>query len=140
MKKQLVKSFGLLFILLTFSATSFGQVYKLKSTSFSSKYKINDYRWSDWSEATESSVLITIDVNKDRITMYSKTTQIYDIAEYEGKTTDEDGDDFISFFCINEDGLSCRVRLAKLNSQNGRNQVYVDFSDMKWMYNVYTLD
>ena len=127
-------------VLLTFSATAFGQVYKLKSTSFSSKYKINDYRWSEWSEATESSVLITFDLNKERITIYSKTTQVYDIAEYEGKTTDEDGDDFYSYYCVNEDGLTCRVRLAKLNSQNGRNQVYVDFSDMRWMYNVYSLD
>ena len=140
MKRQLIKTFGLMIVLLTFSATAFGQVYKLKSTSFSSKYKINDYRWSEWSEATESSVLITFDLNKERITIYSKTTQVYDIAEYEGKTTDEDGDDFYSYYCVNEDGLTCRVRLAKLNSQNGRNQVYVDFSDMRWMYNVYSLD
>lgn len=140
MKRQLIKTFGLMIVLLTFSATAFGQVYKLKSTSFSSKYKINDYRWSEWSEATESSVLITFDLNKERITIYSKTTQVYDIAEYEGKTTDEDGDDFYSYYCVNEDGKTCRVRLAKLNSQNGRNQVYVDFSDMKWMYNVYSLD
>jgi hypothetical protein len=140
MKRQLIKSFGLMIVLLTFSATAFGQVYKLKATSFSSKYKINDYRWSEWSEATKSSVLITFDLNKERITIYSKTTQVYDIAKYEGKTTDEDGDDFYSYYCVNGNGLTCRVRLAKLNSQNGRNQVYVDFSDMKWMYNVYSLD
>ena len=140
MKRQLTKTFGLMIVLLTFSVTAFGQVYKLKSTSFSSKYKINDYRWSEWSEATETSVLITFDLDKERITIYSKTTQVYDIAEYEGKTTDEDGDDFYSYYCVNQDGATCRVRLARLNSQNGRNQVYVDFSDMKWMYNVYSLD
>jgi hypothetical protein len=140
MKRQLIKSFGLMIVLLTFSATSFGQVYKLKSTSFSSKYKINDYRWSEWSEASETSVLITFDLNKERITIYSKTTQVYDIAKDEGKTTDEDGDDFYSYYCVNKDGLTCRVKLAKLNSQNGRNQVYVDFSDMRWVYNVYSLD
>jgi len=141
MKRQkLFKSLGLGLVLLTFTVTSFGQVYKFKSTSFSSKYQINDYKWSEWSEATESSVLITVDINKYRITIYSKTTQVYDIAKDEGKTTDNDGDDFYSFYCVNEDGLTCRVRLAKLNSQNGRNQVYVDFKDFKWVYNVYLLD
>ena len=130
----------LILILLAFSSTSYGQVYKLKSTSISSKYKINDYKWSDWSEPSETSVLITFDLNKDRITIYSKTTQVYDIAKYEGETIDDEGDGFLSYYCVNAEGLACRVRLAKLNSQNGRNQVYVDFSDMKWVYNVYTLD
>jgi hypothetical protein len=81
-----------------------------------------------------------MDIDKDRITIYSKETQIYDVAENEGKTTDSDGDDFWSFYCVNEDGLTCRVRLAKLNSQNGRNQLYIDFNDMKWVYNLYSLD
>jgi hypothetical protein len=140
MKSQLIKSFGLMLVLLTLSSAAFGQVYKMKSSSFASKYQINDYKWSEWSEASESSVLITIDLNKQRITIYSQTKQVYDIAEDEGKTTDDDGDDFYSYYCVNEDGLTCRIRLAKLNSQNGRNQIYVDFSDMKWMYNVYSLD
>ena len=140
MKTQIINTFGLMIVLLTFSATSFGQVYKLKSTSLSSKYQLNDGSWTDWSEATETSVLMTFDINKQRITIYSKKTQVYDIAEYEGQTTDEDGDDFYSYYCVNEDGITCRVRFARLNSQNGRNQVYVDFSDMLWMYNVYSLD
>lgn len=140
MRGQLLKTCGLILVLMTFSATTFSQVYKLKSTSFSSKHKINDYRWSEWSEATETSVLITVDLNKDRITIYSKTTQVYDIAEYEGKTTDDDGDDISSFYCVNQDGSTCRVKLVKLNSRNGRNQIYVEFSDMKWVYNVYSLD
>jgi hypothetical protein len=138
--EQLVKSVGLAILLLIFTSSAFGQVYKMRSTSLSSKYKINNYRWSDWSEAEEASILMTIDMNKDRIIIYSKETQIYDIAEYEGKTTDDDGDDFISYYCVNEEGITCRVRLAKLNSQNGRNQIYIDFSDFRFVYNVYYLD
>jgi hypothetical protein len=140
MKIKFIKPFGLVLVLVFLSTITLGQVYKLKSFSFSSKQKINSYAWSDWSDPSETSVLITFDLNKERITIYSQTTQVYDIAEYEGQTTDEDGDDFLSYYCVNQDGLTCRVRLAKLNSQNGRNQVYVDFSDLKWMYNVYTLD
>lgn len=125
---------------LAFSTVSFGQVYKLKSTSVAFKHKINDYRWSDWSEWEETTVLVTIDLNKDRITIYSKETQIYDVAENEGEKYDSDGDKTLSLYCVDKDGLTCRIRLVKLNSQGGRNQLYVDYNDMKWVYNVYSLD
>jgi len=128
----------ILFLFLSISAS--GQVYKLKSSSFSSKYKINDYKWSDWSEWEETSVLITMDIDKERITIYSKETQVYDVAENEGETIDDDGDKTLSFFCVDKEGLTCRVRLMRLNSQNGRNQLYVDYKDLKWVYNVYLLD
>ena len=141
MKTNLIRTIALTAVMfLTISTNVFGQVYKLKSTSFSSKYKINDYKWSDWSEATESSVLITFDLTNDRITIYSKETQVYDIAEYEGKTTDEDGDDIFSYYCIDKDGSKCRVKWLKLNSQNGRMQMYVNYYDMIWLYNIYSLD
>ncbi len=140
MKTQLVRILSTCLLFFLFNSLSFSQVNKLRSTSFSSKYQINDYSWSDWSEPTETNVLITIDIESERITIYSQQTQIYDIAEYEGETTDSDGDDFMTFFCVNEDGLTCRIHLAKLNSQGGRNQIYVDFADLKWMYNVYSIN
>jgi hypothetical protein len=141
MKLHLIKTFAVIgFLFLTNSTNVFGQVYKLKSTSLSSRHKINDSKWSSWSDAEEASVLITFDETNDRITIYSKVTQIYDIAEYEGKTTDEDGDDIFSYYCIDKDGVRCRVRWLKLNSQNGRMQMYVYYSDLNWLYNVYLLD
>lgn len=141
MKTNLIRTIALTVVMfLTTSTNVFGQVYKLKSTSFSSKYKFNENKWSDWSDATESSVLITFDLTNDRITIYSKETQVYDIAEYEGKTTDEDGDDIFSYFCIDKDGIKCRVKWLKLNSQNGRMQMYVNYNDIIWLYNIYSLN
>lgn len=141
MKINLIKTIVIIAsIFLTSSTNIFGQVYKLKSTSFSTRYKINEYKWSDWSDATDSSVLITFDLTNDRITIYSKVTQVYDIAEYEGKTTDEDGDDIFSYYCIDKDGSKCRVKMLKLHSLNERMQMYVYYSDMNWLYNIYTLD
>ena len=140
MKNQKNKLLALIFFLLTLSFNSSGQVYKLKSTSISARYKDNENNWSNWSDIEECIVLITIDLNKERITIYSKETQVYNIIELEGKTTDKDGDDFTSFYCVNEEGLTCRVRLAKLNSKNGILQIYIDFNDLKLVYNVYTLD
>jgi len=140
MTQKKTKSLVLIGVLLLFCNLAYGQVLKVRSTSLSYKYKINDYSWSEWSDPTETSVLIVLDEDIDRITIYSAKKQIYDITENDGKTTDSDGDEIWSFLCVNEDGLDCRVRLVRLNSQNGRLQLYVDFNDMNWVYNVYTLD
>ena len=98
------------------------------------KFKTDDNRWGDWSDWESTSVLIVVD--DSRITVYSKEKQVYDVIENEGKKTDIDGDDVWSYFCINEDGARCRVRLIRRNSQNGEAQLYVDFNDMKWVYNL----
>jgi len=113
---------------------------KMKTTSIAYNYKENGYSWANWSDFEEASMLVLMDLDRERITIYSKETQVYDIAKDEGKTTDSDGDEFYSFLCVNEDGKACRIRLAKLNSQGGRNQLYVEFDDMKWVYYLRAVD
>ena len=103
------------------------------------KFK-TDSKWEEWSDWEEVSVLIIMNTDDERFTIYSKEKQVYDVAKDEGKETDNDGDDTWSFYCVNEDGTTCRVRLVKLNSQEGRLQLYVDFSDIKLVYNMYSLD
>jgi hypothetical protein len=140
MKKNIIGIVAMTALFFLTTANVFGQVYKLKSTSLSSKHKINEIKWSEWSDATETSVLITFDLTNGRITIYSKETQVYDVAEYEGKTTDKDGDDIYSYYCIDKDGSKCRVKWVKLHSQNERMQMYVYYGDMSWLYNIYSLD
>lgn len=127
------------FVFLT-SMDGLSQVIKLKTTSMAIKIKSDYGTWGEWSEWSEESMLATIDLDKDRITIYSNETQIYDVAENEGETTDADGDVTFSLFCLDKDGLTCRIRLVRLNSQSGQNQLYVDYDDMRWVYNVYQLD
>lgn len=117
----------------------YSQVYKLKSSSVAFKYKSTDDEWTNWSDWEETSVIVVLDTENDRIKIFSKEPQIYDVIEDEGEKTDEDGDDIWSLYCVNEDGLTCRVRLVQLNSQEGRLQLYVDFNDMSWAYNVYVI-
>ncbi len=136
MKKLL---FAILFTLL--ANTLIAQVTKFKSTSYASKTK-NEYtkKWSKWSAFEETEVLITIDLTNERIRIFSKKEQVYDIIKYYDKETDSDGDETLQFLCVNEDGIKCFVRFVVLNSQNGRRQLYVDFADMMWVYNIYKLD
>jgi hypothetical protein len=130
---------AILFLIIAFA--SVGQVTKFKSTSYSFKFK-NDYTsmWRKWAELERTEVLLAIDLTNERIKIFSKEEQVYDIVKYYDKETDLDGDITLQFQCVNQDGLKCFVRFVVLNSKNGQLQLYVDFSDMMWMYNIYKLE
>ena len=132
-----MKNFILL-LFLVFSINTFGQVSKLRTTSYSSKTLKNNI-WTEWNELTSADILITVDEGKSRIIIYSNKTQVYDIAKKERKTIDEDGDVTFHFQCVNQEGLNCRIRLLKM-VKTEKYQLYVDFSDLKFVYNFYFLD
>lgn len=120
---------------------AYGQVTKYRTTSVSIKTKNkSNNQWTKWSEPEKVNVLITVDIENNRIKIFSKKDQIYDIIQYNDKETDDDGDDVLQLLCVNEDGLKCNVRFVVLNSKNGKRQIYIDFADMIWMYNIYKLD
>lgn len=136
-----MKRLFLLIILTTMLTSAYSQVIKCKADAISIKTK-NEYTdmWSDWSKWETVDILITIDPNNDRIKVFSKKDQVYDIIKSYGESYDNDGDKTIKWQCVNEDGLKCTVRLVKLISQGGKSQLYIDFADMMWVYNIYKLD
>lgn len=138
MKLKFILLHSVFFLLIN---TSIGQVTKFKTTSYSSKFKVeNSSSWSKWEKLENTDILITMDFTNDRIKIFSKKEQVYDIIKYYDKETDSDGDITNQFQCVNEDGIKCIVRLVLLNSKNGQRQIYIDFADIMWMYNIYKLD
>ncbi|WP_367388442.1 hypothetical protein [Lewinella sp. LCG006] len=123
-----------------FSTFSFSQVISMQTTGFAYQYMVDNYNWSNWTDFEPTQMPIVIDIDHEQIVIYSAETQIYNVMKAEGSSYDQDGDEFLSFYCVNEDGIACRIRLAMLNSQGGRYQFYVDFDDMRWVYNVYIVE
>lgn len=127
------------FVLITFACYS--QVTKFKTTSISLREKsAYTNKWSEWSKPKEAEILVSIDLTNERIKIFSKEDQVYDIIKYYDKETDDDGDETISFQCVDQDGLKCIIRFVILNSQNQRRQLYIDYSDTMWVYNMHYLD
>lgn len=129
----------LLFITTTAKAQN---VLKFKTTDFAYTMTNSSGEWMEWSEWQDAKILITMDFDTERIKIFSKETQIYDIATDEGKTSNENGDDIYSFFCVNEDGLQCRLKLWKRHFESGElyHQLYIHFRDTQYVYNINLLD
>ena len=138
-KKHLKLSLTILSLF--FASVTLSQVTKFRTTSLSMKTKNERTKqWNKWSEPEKVDVLITIDIENNRIKIFSKGEQVYDIIQYYEKETDNEGDETLQFQCVNEDGLKCFVRFVVLNSREGKRQLYVDFADIMWVYNIYKLD
>ena len=90
-----MKKLTLTALLFALFSTCFSQVYKLRSYSSEIKTK-GKYGWTKWSEPTENNILIVINVDKDRVTIYSKETQVYDIFKVYNKFTDDDANKLLA--------------------------------------------
>lgn len=111
------------------------QTYKYRATSMSYRY-VNGYgNWTNWSDWQSTNILIVISIDRDKISIYSKELQEYDIYSSSKWEPDYQGGQTATLKAVNEEGRRCDVRLRSLNS--GELQVYVDFADAMWVYNVY---
>jgi len=84
-------------------------VLKMRTSSFSYKVKNDIGRWTDWSDWESANILVVID--DDRVTIYSKTTQEYDIIQVLDDYVDGDGDHTYPFRAVDQDGDVCKIRL-----------------------------
>ena len=140
-----MKNFKTIFFTLLLVLTiniSFSQVIKFRTTSTASSSFVDKIqKWGNWEEESNSKdILISMDITNERIKIYSKTEQVFDIIEYYAKTTDDDNDEVISFQCVDKDGSKCKFRIVTIKSQENRKQLYVGYSDVTFLYNMYNLD
>lgn len=128
-----MKRFVLLSLLVFSFVFASAQTYKFNAYELSYRY-VDDYGyWTDWSDWEDTSILVVISLDREVVSIYSQETQEYDIYNYEGESNDSNGET-MTFNCVNEDGLRCDMRIRVQN--DGIKQLYIDFSDMSWVYNL----
>ncbi|OYU79841.1 MAG: hypothetical protein CFE23_11985 [Flavobacterium sp. BFFFF1] len=133
---KLLKSFAVCLFLVLATQNTVAQTYRFKATSFSLVEKNEDGTWGKWTEPEESTVVITLDGKKDRIVIGSKELQVYKIMSYGEKIVSGD-DETIPLNCMMLDGRACTILIITRKSQGNRKQFYVNFEDVKFVYNVY---
>ena len=128
-----MKKFILLFLLAFSAVVASAQSFKLNAYELSYRYVDGDGEWSEWSDWEKISILIVFYHDEELITIYSQKTQNYKVKEYVGENEDSDGNS-MTFNCVNDDGVNCNIRIRA--QKNGVRQLYVDFEDFSWVYNL----
>ena len=125
----------LLILLCFISITGYAQVQWYRTTQYAEATIINNrYYWGDWES---SNMRLCIDIGNDQIIVYSPRTQIYQVygVYNNGQPyVDDSGGTNIKFYVIDQDYDRGNIRLRV--EKNGNSQIYIDFSNVAWVYNV----
>lgn len=130
MVKKIILGILLMFIFMT---SSFSQVINFKATSVAIKEV--GYKWSDWKKCD---ILITFNLRTDKVIIYSKSIQIYKVLTQGQSYIDESGGEQVKYDVIDQDDDLGDMRLRV--ERNGNSQIYIDFADVSWVYNVVRID
>ncbi|MCQ2324615.1 MAG: hypothetical protein MJZ58_00290 [Paludibacteraceae bacterium] len=114
-------------------ASVFSEVNKFQAYEVSYKSQNEWGGWSDWSPWKSCNILVVMNIDNDRVNIYSQTTQEYDIIEYGNQENDNDGGITTALKCVDADGLRCDMRLRQYDDVW---QLYVDYSDFIFVYNI----
>lgn len=128
-----MKRFLLLLMISVIGVTAYSQsIQYFRTTSFAYRY-VEYGTWTNWSNWQECNVNIKFDFNNDVIYIYSDKTQIYKVLYQEENPYDSSGQQ-VKFRVLDQDGDYGHIRLRIEN--NGNSQIYIDFSNVSWVYNV----
>lgn len=111
------------------------QSYKFMTTGFSVMEKDDNGNWGKWSELQPSSMMITLDTNKNRIAIYSQEVQVYEIVSYED-AEENDNDLIYTFSCSDQNGMPFTISIITRKKQDNRKQLYINQKDVIVVYNI----
>lgn len=106
-----------------------------KTTAFASQtYNYYTQSWNNWSTWEKSNMNIKFDLSSDVIVIYSPQIQVYTVFNVGTAYTDTSGGQQVKFNARDAEGDRVDIRLRI--ETNGNSQIYVDYADMRWVYNV----
>ncbi|MGL2965452.1 hypothetical protein [Flavobacterium sp. XGLA_31] len=134
-----MKHLKILIFLLTIGVgftKSHAQPIRFKTSSVSFTDKKEDGSWNEWSEFVPANVLITLDPKKDLILVNSAEVQSFKIKAY-GEIQDTDEVNIVPFECMDNKFSKCTIFIITKKKENNRMQIYINYNEVKFVYNVY---
>ena len=134
-----MKHIKILFLFLTFCfamQNSYAQPIRFKTSSVSFTEKDTKGNWNEWSEFVDANVLVTLDAKKNLITINSSEIQSFKIKAY-GEIEDNDEVNIVPFECIDNKFSKCNIVIITKKKENNRMQIYINYNEVKFVYNIY---
>jgi hypothetical protein len=123
-------------LMLFFFSASYAQIFKFDVDGMCQREKTDGGSWTKWTDWTDVDLKIDIDFNKDQVVIHLNGKMVYKISEYKAEEIDSDGDSTHEFVCTDPDGVSCRIRLVILKSQDSKIQLYIDYPQNMFAFNL----
>ena len=117
---------------------SYSQTYKFRTSGFSVLEKNEKGKWGKWSDLSLVNIMVSLDTDKNRLVVYSRNIQLYNILVYQPESESEN-DLVYSFTCQDNDGVDCTVSIITRKKQENRKQLYITYSDHVIVYNIFSM-
>lgn len=131
-----MKAFYLFAFIAFFGVSSQAQTITFKTSSVSVTEKNAKGSWNKWSDFVDADLIITIDGKKNRIVVNSPDIQVFTITAYVDKI-ENDEQKIVPFECIDNNGSKCNILVITHKKENNRMQFYINYSEVKFVYNIY---
>lgn len=102
-----------------------------RASYFAYKFVENDH-WNEWSDWEPSKIVLSIDTDKETITIYSEQEQRYIILDRGDEDKDAAGGEQVEFSVVDQDGDNGVIRVRA--QKNSVLQLYVEFNNIMWVY------
>lgn len=137
-KPYKMKLLRLLIVLAFFGLSSqmHSQTLLFKTSAVSVTEKSPKGTWNKWSDFVDAQLLITIDGKKNRIVVNSPDIQVFSIKVY-GEVIEDDDQKIVPFECVDNNGSKCNILIFTHKKENNRMQFYINYSEVKFVYNIY---
>ena len=104
------------------------QVFKFRAHSIS----IYNNKLDNWKPFEETHLLISVNLDKSRVSIYSKEVQIFDIIKIDDQTTDKNGDILFKFHIEDAKGEICNLDYVEV--KNGTKLLYIRYPTLQYVY------
>ena len=128
----------LMTLVMIFTMSTFCNTVSARTNDNVQYYKAYQYTQkmsyaSDFDPWERVNIPIVFNLTTDQIIIYSQRTQTYYIYKSETYTSNE-GRQAVRFYFVDQDldKGSCRLVIRK----DGTSQIYIDFANISWVYNV----
>jgi hypothetical protein len=115
---------------------SYGQTYKFSTSGLSVMQKDQKGIWGKWSDLNLVNILVKLDTDKSRITVYSEAIQVFEIIDYI-PLEESETDSVYSFTCKDNTGEDCTISIITRKKQDFRKQLYINYEDRIILYNIF---
>jgi hypothetical protein len=116
--------------------SNYAQPIRFKTSSVSFTDKKTDDTWNDWSDFVPAKVIVTLDAKKDLITVNSAEVQAFKIKAY-GEIEDNEEVNIVPFDCVDNKFSKCKIFIITKKKENNRMQIYINYNEVKFVYNIY---